>query len=81
MACNWRSAKPWMGSLCNSPTRTTHHALQKDSELSAAAGKPSSVKTCLPDEEPLLWFSLFLSCITYIVCLFDLLEMKSEYEI
>lgn len=40
VACNWGSAEPWMGPLCNSPSRATHHALQEASELSAAAGEP-----------------------------------------
>ena len=40
MACDRGSAEPWMGSLCDSPSRATHHALQEASELSAAAGEP-----------------------------------------
>lgn len=42
MACHWRTAESWVGSLCHPPPWASHHALQEASQLStAAAGEPS----------------------------------------
>ncbi|CAN1199292.1 hypothetical protein LINPERPRIM_LOCUS43995 [Linum perenne] len=43
MACNRSSAEPRVGSLRNSPSRTTHHAVQEATELPTAAGGCSSI--------------------------------------
>ena len=40
MACDWGSAEPRVGALCDSSPRAAHHAVQEASELSTAAGEP-----------------------------------------
>uniref|UniRef100_A0A2P2PRM7 Uncharacterized protein MANES_11G152900 n=1 Tax=Rhizophora mucronata TaxID=61149 RepID=A0A2P2PRM7_RHIMU len=47
MAGNRCSTESWLGPLCHSSPRATHHALQEATELSTATGESGSAKhTC-----------------------------------
>lgn len=44
MACDWGSAEPRVGALCDSSPGTAHHAVQEASELSTAAREPGTAE-------------------------------------